>query len=372
MSPLLDRQIASSKQPSLRAKASYRVAVIGARGAVGSTVLKVLEERGFPVGDLQVFSSPRSAGELVEFAGESFSCQVLNETAIEGFDIAICAAGSTVTREWAPKFARAGCVFIDKSSELRQREDVPLVVPEVNPGDLKIHHGEVASPNCSTIQLVVAINPIFQAVGIERLIVSTYQSVSGTGVYAEEELRQQSDAVLNDEAVEPNVYPHQIAFNVLPQVEVFGGELDGESGYTTEEQKIANETRRILKEFGGGELPVSATCARVPVMISHSESVNVQTRGELSPDGCRELLAEAAGVTVVDDPDAGSYPMAIDAAGQDQVLVGRIRRDPSHPRCLNLWIVGDNLRKGAATNAVQIAESLVEQDLLEPSHWASP
>jgi aspartate-semialdehyde dehydrogenase len=345
------------------------VAIVGARGAVGSTVLRVLEERNLEIGglritDLQVFSSPQSEGKIVPFAGEELQCKVLSDRAVEGFDLAIGAAGSGVTREWADKFVQAESVFIDKSSELRRSPKVPLVVPEVNPEALEDHEGKVASPNCSTIQLVVAINPIFNAVGIERLVVSTYQSVSGTGMLAEDELRQQSRAVLAGETVEPSVYPHQIAFNVLPQVEVFGGQLDGEEGYTTEEEKIAIETRRILGGDTTASFGISATCARVPVINSHSESINVQTKDDLSPAECRALLADAPGVRVVDEPEAGSYPMAIAAAGQDDVLVGRIRRDPSHPRCLNLWVVGDNLRKGAATNAVQIAEEIVDRDLL--------
>lgn len=365
MNPLVrDRQRDATDQSRVngRARKTLRVAVVGATGAVGSKVREVLEERDFPIDDLALFSSPRSAGQAVEFSGEKFECQLLSDKAIEGFDIAICAAGSAVTHEWAEKFAAAGAVVIDKSSELRRRLDVPLVVPEVNPHILVDHKGLIASPNCSTIQLVVAINPIFQAVGIERLVVSTYQSVSGTGHLAEEELRTQSAALLKDEPILPEVYPHQIAFNVLPQVEDFGGTLDGEEGYTTEEQKIAKETRRILG--ADGALGISATCVRVPVFNSHSESVNLQTREELSPDECREILSGAHGVKLVDAPDERRYPLATEAADQDKVLVGRIRRDPSHPRCLNLWVVGDNLRKGAATNAVQIAEFLVEHDLL--------
>jgi aspartate-semialdehyde dehydrogenase len=269
-----------------------------------------------------------------------------------------------VTREWAQKFADAGAVVIDKSSELRARPEIPLVVPEVNPDALTDHDGLIASPNCSTIQLVVAVNPIFRAVGLERIVVSTYQSVSGTGHLAEQELRDQSSAVLANEPVRSAVYPHQIAFNVLPQVERFGGLLDDVEGYTTEEQKIVKETRRIL-DVNDDELGISATCARVPVFNSHSESVNLQTRDDLSPEECREILSAADGVKLVDSPEDDQYPLATEAAGQDEVLVGRIRRDPSQERCLNLWVVGDNLRKGAATNAVQVAELLVERGLLK-------
>jgi aspartate-semialdehyde dehydrogenase len=235
---------------------------------------------------------------------------------------------------------------------------VPLVVPEVNPEAIESHKGIIANPNCSTMQMVVALKPIADAVGIERLVVSTYQSVSGTGQKAVEELHDQVEAVINaHELPDPAVYPYRIAFNVLPQVETF---KDGDD-YTTEERKMMAETRKIL---GDQSIGISATCARVPVYTGHSESVNVQTRAPLSPDECREVLANAPGLTVVDDPANGVYPLAIDAAGRDEVLVGRIRRDPSHERCLNLWIVGDNLRKGAATNAVQLAELLVERGLV--------
>src|SRR3954464_13556670 len=237
-------------------------------------------------------------------------------------------------------------------------EDVPLVVSEVNPDAIESHRGIVANPNCSTMQMVVALRPILEAVGIERLVVSTYQSVSGTGQKAVEELHDQVEALINArELPDPSVYPHRIAFNVLPQVETF---KDGDD-YTTEERKMMAETRKIL---GDDSIRISATCARVPVYTGHSESLNVETRDPLSPDECRELLARAPGVVVVDDPANAVYPLAIDAAGRDEVLVGRIRRDPSHERCLNIWIVGDNLRKGAATNAVQIAELLVERNLL--------
>jgi aspartate-semialdehyde dehydrogenase len=249
-------------------------------------------------------------------------------------------------------------VVVDNSSFWRMHEDVPLVVAEVNPGALERHRGIVANPNCSTMQMVVALKPILDAAGIERIVVSTYQSVSGTGQRAVEELENQTRAIIEaQELADPGVYPHRIAFNVLPQVEKF---KDGDD-YTTEERKVMAETRKI---FGRDDIGISATCARVPVYTGHSESVNVQTTSPLSPDECRELLSSAPGVIVLDDPADGIYPLAIDAAGRDEVFVGRIRRDPSHDHCLNLWIVGDNLRKGAATNAVQLAELLVERQLL--------
>ena len=297
-------------------------------------------------------ASARSAGKKVPYGDGQLEVRALADDAIEGFDIAIFSAGGGVSREWAPKFRDAGCVVVDNSSAWRMEPNVPLVVAEVNGDALERHEGIVANPNCSTMQMVMALKPILDAVGIERVIVSTYQSTSGTGQKAVEELRTQAEAVLGERDVEAAVYPHQIAFNILPQVETF---KDGDD-YTTEERKMMAETRKIL---GADDIAISATCVRVPVYNAHSESVNVQTREDLSPERCREVLSAFPGVVVVDDPAAGRYPMPIDAAGHDEVFVGRIRRDPSHERCLNLWIVGDNLRKGAATNAVQVAEQLV-------------
>jgi aspartate-semialdehyde dehydrogenase len=335
-----------------------RVAVVGATGAVGSTMLGVMRERGFPADEVVPFASERSAGRTIDFGDTDLEVRPLSDESIQGFDLALFSAGSGVSEEWAPRFAGAGTVVVDNSSFWRMHEDVPLVVSEVNPEALDGHHGIVANPNCSTMQMVVALKPILDAVGIERLVVSTYQSVSGTGQRAVEELHDQTNAVLEaDELPPPSVYPHQIAFNVLPQVETF---KEGDD-YTTEERKMMRETRKIL---GAEELGISATCARVPVYTGHSESVNVQTRDPLSPGECRELLSRAPGVTVVDDPANAIYPLAIDVAGRDDVLVGRIRADESADRCLNLWIVGDNLRKGAATNAVQVAELLRVRDLL--------
>ena len=341
-----------------------RVAVVGATGAVGSTMLGVMRERGFPADEVAPFATERSAGRVIDFGDVDLRVRPLSEETIQGFDLALFSAGSAVSEEWAPRFAEAGAVVVDNSSQWRMHEGVPLVVAEVNPEALDSHRGIVANPNCSTMQMVVALKPILNAVGIERIVVSTYQSVSGTGQRAVEELHDQVSAVLEaDELPAPAVYPHQIAFNVLPQVESFS---EGDD-YTTEERKMMRETRKIL---GAEEVGISATCARVPVYTGHSESVNVQTREELSPAHCRELLSGAPGVTVVDDPAHGIYPLAIDAAGRDDVLVGRIRRDPSHERCLNLWIVGDNLRKGAATNAVQVAELLRVRGLLRSAQAA--
>ncbi|MBD0282351.1 MAG: aspartate-semialdehyde dehydrogenase [Thermoleophilaceae bacterium] len=341
-----------------------RVAVVGATGAVGSTMLGVMRERSFPADEVVPFASERSAGRTIDWGDLDLTVQPLNEDSTQGFDLALFSAGSAVSAEWAPRFADAGTVVVDNSSQWRMHDEVPLVVAEVNPGALEGHRGIVANPNCTTMQTVMALGPILEAAGIERVVMSTYQAVSGTGQRAVEELHRQTQAVIEaQELPAPAVYPHQIAFNVLPQVETFKGGDD----YTTEERKCMRETRKIL---GRDDVGVSATCARVPVYTGHSVSANVQTREPLSPQECRELLAAAPGVTVVDDPANAIYPTAIDAAGRDDVLVGRIRPDPSHERCLNLWIVGDNLRKGAATNAVQVAELLSVRGLLRTARAA--
>jgi aspartate-semialdehyde dehydrogenase len=335
-----------------------RVAVVGATGAVGSTMLGVMRERSFGAEEVVPFASERSAGRRIDYGDTDLTVVPLSEEAIQGFDLALFSAGSTISKEWAPRFAEAGAVVVDNSSQWRMHEDVPLVVAEVNPDALADHRGIVANPNCTTMQTVIALKPILDGAGIERVVMSSYQAVSGTGQRAVDELHRQAEAVIEArELPSPAVYPHQIAFNVLPQVETF---KDGDD-YTTEERKCMRETRKIL---GREDVGVSATCARVPVYTGHSVSANVQTRDPLSPDECRELLAKAPGVVVVDDPANAIYPTAIDVAGRDDVLVGRIRRDPSHERCLNLWIVGDNLRKGAATNAVQVAELLNVRGLL--------
>ncbi len=337
----------------------YRVGVLGATGAVGSTILAVLAEREFPASEVVPFASERSAGRAIEWGGGELEVRALSEETIQGLDLVLSSAGGSVSAEWAPRLVDAGAVVVDNTSYWRMHEDVPLVVAGINPEAADGHRGIVANPNCTTMVAMMALGPIHRAAGLERLVVSSYQAVSGTGQKAIEELRRQSKSVLEgDEGPAASVYPHRIAFNVLPQVEVFA---DGDD-YTTEERKVMAETRKILGL--GDEVGISATCARVPVFTGHSESVNVQTREDLSPEDCRALLAAAPGVVVVDDPGSGRYPLAIDAAGRDEVLVGRIRRDPGHERTLNLWVAGDNLRKGAATNAVQVAELLVERDLL--------
>ena len=338
----------------------YRVGVVGATGAVGSTILEVLAERGFPASEVVPFTSERSAGRRLAFGGEEIECRELSADSIGGLDLVLSSAGGAVSAEWAPRFVDAGAVVVDNTSYWRMHDDVPLVVSEVNPDAASDHRGLIANPNCTTMQMVVALAPIQRQIGIERLVIATYQSVSGTGNNAVEELHAQSRAVLaGEQPARPEVYPHRIAFNVVPQVERFEPGDD----YTTEERKVMRETRKIL-DVADDELAISVTCARVPVVTGHSEAINIQTREPLSPQECRELLAASAGLTVVDAPGEGLYPLAIDAAGRDDVLVGRIRRDPSHERCLNLWVVGDNLRKGAATNAVQVAELLHDRDLV--------
>jgi aspartate-semialdehyde dehydrogenase len=333
----------------------YRVAVVGATGQVGTLLLALLSERDFPAAEIVPFASERSVGRELD---GGLVVQGLSEQAVQGFDLAIFSAGGSTSGEWAPRFARAGAVVVDNSSRWRMADDVPLVVAEVNPQALDGHRGIIANPNCSTMQMVVALKPLYDEAGIERLVVSTYQAVSGTGKRAVDELLDQSHALLHEQAIStPSAYAHQIAFNALPHAGNFAAGDD----HTDEERKLINETRKIL---GDQAIAISATCVRVPVVNGHSEAVNVQTRSELSPQRARELLDAAPGVTVLDDPDAALYPLAIDATGHDDVFVGRIRRDAGHERALDLWIVADNLRKGAATNAVQLAELLHARGLL--------
>jgi aspartate-semialdehyde dehydrogenase len=335
----------------------YRVGVLGATGLVGTTILELLASRGFPATEVVPFASERSLGRELEWNGSTLSCRVLSEDSIQGLDLVLSSAGGSVSAEWTPQLVAAGATVVDNTSYWRMHDEVPLVVSEVNPEALAGHNGIVANPNCSTMQMVVALKPLFDEAGIERLVVSTYQAVSGTGKAAIDELNEQAHAVLHGQEPEASIYPQQIAFNVLAQA----GSFPAGDDHTDEERKLINETRKIL---GDREIRVSATCVRVPVVTGHSEAVNVQTREPLSPERARELLEAAPGVTVVDDPAAARFPMAIEAAGRDDVLVGRIRRDPGNERALDLFVVADNLRKGAATNAVQIAELLVERDLL--------
>ncbi len=330
----------------------YRVAVVGATGQVGTLMLDLLREREFPASEIVPFASERSVGR--ELAG-GLVVRGLSPESIQGFDIALFSAGGATSGEWAPRFAAAGATVIDNSSRWRMNDDVPLVVSEVNPEALDTHRGIIANPNCSTMQMVVALKPIQDAAGIERLVISTYQAVSGSGKAGIDELLDQSHALLHEGDVpEPVKYAHQIAFNALPHAGSFAPGDD----HTDEERKLINETRKILSD---PSIRISATCVRVPVVNGHSEAVNVQTRTPLAPERARELLRAAPGITVLDDPAAGLYPMAINATGSDDVFVGRIRRDPGNEQALDMWIVSDNLRKGAATNAVQLAECLLER-----------
>ena len=332
----------------------HRVAVVGATGQVGGVMLDVLQTTSLPVREIVPFASERSAGTQLR----GMTVRPLSDETIRGFDLAIFSAGGATSGEWAPRFVAAGAVVVDNSSRWRMHDDVPLVVSEVNPEALDGHRGIIANPNCSTMQMVVALKPIQDAAGIERLVISTYQAVSGTGRKGVDELLEQAAAlVAGDEVPEPRVYAHQIAFNALPHAGTFAPGDD----HTDEERKLVDETRKILSD---PTIRVSATCVRVPVVNGHSESVNVQTRAPLSPQEARELLAQAPGITVLDDPGDGIYPLAIDATGEDGVFVGRIRRDPGHDQALDLWVVADNLRKGAATNAVALAELLHARGLI--------
>lgn len=335
----------------LKKKAAYQVAVVGATGAVGAEMIQVLEERKFPVESLHALASSRSVGGTVSFRGSDVTVKEVTKDSFAGIDIALFSAGSDVSKEYAPIAAKAGAVVIDNSAAWRMDKDVPLVVPEVNPNDLAKHKGIIANPNCSTIQMVVALKPLHDEARIQRIVVTTFQSVSGTGKEAMEELMEESKALLSFGQPEPKVYPYQIAFNCLPHIDEFLP-----SGYTKEEMKMLHETRKIM---GDATIRVTATTVRVPVYIGHSEAVNIETERKLTANEARAILSIAPGVQLYDDPAHALYPMPLLAAGQDDVYVGRIREDESIPNGLNLWVVADNLRKGAALNAVQIAELLV-------------
>ena len=334
-------------------KDRYNVAVVGATGAVGEQMREVLEEREFPVGELRLLASERSAGQFLSFQQKQIRVEVLTEDSFEDIDIGLFSAGASVSAEFAPIAVRAGAVVIDNTSFFRMEPDVPLVVPEVNANEIGKYktRGIIANPNCSTIQMVVVLKPIHDAARIKRVVVSTYQSVSGAGRKAMEELSHQVAALFSGKEIEKEKFPHQIAFNCIPHIDAFV-----ENGYTKEEMKMINETRKILNE---PLLPVTATTVRVPVFCSHSESVNVETERKLTAQQAKALLREAPGIIVADEPQSDVYPMAIDAVGTDAILVGRIREDDSIANGLNLWVVADNLRKGAALNAVQIAEILI-------------
>ncbi|SEM60993.1 aspartate semialdehyde dehydrogenase [Syntrophus gentianae] len=336
---------------------SYNVAVVGATGAVGNEMIRVLEERNFPVRELTLLASERSLGIDIDFKGKSIPVKVLDENSFAGIQIGLFSAGGSVSERFAPIAAAAGCVVIDNTSAFRMAPDVPLVVPEVNPEAIAQYKtkGIIANPNCSTIQMVVALKPIHDVARIRRIVVSTYQAVSGTGKKAITELAEQTRALMNCQEIQVKVYPHQIAFNCLPHIDVF---LD--NGYTKEEMKMVNETKKI---FNDPAIAVTATTVRVPVFFGHSESVNIETEKKITAEEVRKLLATAPGVRVVDNPKENAYPLAIHAVGQDDTFVGRIREDESIPNGINMWVVADNIRKGAASNAVQIAEVLIRDYL---------
>ena len=332
------------------------VAVVGATGVVGRTMIAVLGERDFPVGELRLLASGRSAGRTVDVRGQSIEIQEAVGAAFEGVDIALFSAGADISRELAPQAVARGATVIDNSNAWRMDPNVPLVVSEVNADDLDWHEGIVANPNCSTMQLVPVLMALRDTVGIERVVVDTYQSVSGTGAEAIAELEGQIRAHVSGEAKQATVYPHPIAFNALPEIDVF---LD--NGYTREEWKVVTESRKILHL---PDLRISCTAVRIPVFVAHSEAVHVETREPITPERARRLFGDVEGVVVNDDPSRHEYPLASDAAGRDEIFVGRVRQDPSIPgdRGLAFWVVSDNLRKGAATNAVQLAEKLVARD----------
>ena len=335
----------------------YQVAVVGATGAVGQQMVACLEERQFPVASLKPLASERSLGKSVTFKGEEIPVEVLTEASFKGIEIALFSAGGSISQKFGPIAAEAGAVVVDNSSAWRMDPEVPLVVPEVNPQDIAGYKkkGIIANPNCSTIQMVVVLKPLHDAARIKRVVVSTYQAVSGTGQKAVDELVAQVRALFTGQELEKKVYPHRIAFNVLPHIDVF---LD--NGYTKEEMKMVHETKKIM---GDETIEVTATTVRVPVFYGHSEALNIEFEKNLTPKAARQILSAAPGIKVVDNPGKNEYPMPLDAAGQDLTLVGRIREDFSLKNALNLWIVADNIRKGAATNAVQIAEILIKDYL---------
>jgi aspartate-semialdehyde dehydrogenase len=332
----------------------YDVAVVGATGAVGEAMLQILAQRNFPVGKVYALASQRSAGSRVSFKGEDLIVEDLAEFDFAKTRIGLFSAGASVSEVYAPKAAAAGCVVVDNTSQFRYDADIPLVVPEVNAHAIAQYtqRGIIANPNCSTIQMLVALKPIYDAVGIERINVCSYQAVSGTGKEAIEELAAQTAALLNGKPIVCEVYPKQIAFNVLPHIDVFQA-----NGYTKEEMKMVWETQKIMEDES---IRVNPTTVRVPVFYGHSEAVHIETRQKITAESARELLRQAPGVVVLDERQAGGYPTAVtEAAGQDPVYVGRIREDISHPRGLDMWVVADNVRKGAALNSIQIAEVLI-------------
>lgn len=335
---------------------SYNVAILGATGAVGQTMIKVLEERNFPINEIKFLASERSAGKEVEYMGIKYKVEAVSEDSFKDVDIALFSAGGERSKKWAPIAASMGAVVIDNSSAFRMDPEVPLVVPEVNPEDVKWHKGIIANPNCSTIQMVVALYPIHKVKRIKRIIVATYQAVSGAGSTAIQDLENETKAILEGKYYYPQALPHHIAFNVIPRIDNFEP-----NGYTKEEMKMINETRKIMHE---PDIKVSPTCVRVPVYVGHSEAVTIETDLPITAEEAKEILKNSPGVIVEDDPINNVYPVPIEVAGKDDVFVGRIRKDAGFENGLSMWIVGDNLRKGAATNAVQIAELLIKYQLI--------
>ncbi len=336
----------------------YRVAIVGATGLVGQEFIKILEQRNFPMDSVRLLASGRSAGRKLFVNHEEIEVKEVAAESFREIDIALFSAGTEISQHFSPIAAQSGAVVVDNSAAFRMVSTVPLVVPEVNPEDIKRHQGIIANPNCSTIQMVVALNPLHKVNPIKRIIVDTYQAVSGAGSAAVDELTTQARQVLDGQATAPHVYPHQIAFNVLPEIDVF---LDND--YTKEEWKVVEETRKIMH---ADSIAISATCVRVPVFTGHGEAVSIEFSRPMSADEARRILAQAPGVKVLDDPTVNLYPQPWSAGGTDEVFVGRIRRDISHPNGLIMWVVADNLRKGAALNTIQIAEEMIKREWLHP------
>ncbi|MFM7599627.1 MAG: aspartate-semialdehyde dehydrogenase [Pseudanabaena sp.] len=334
----------------------YNVAILGATGAVGTELLALLEERNFPLGKLKLLASERSAGKSISFAGQDLIIEAVTESSFDDVDIVLASAGGSISKKWLPIASKAGAISIDNSSAFRMHPDVPLIVPEVNPEAATQHKGIIANPNCTTILMTVAIYPLHQVQPIQRIVVSTYQSASGAGARAMEEVKVQSQAILDGEPAIPEVLPYPLAFNLFPHNSPMT-----ENSYCEEEMKMVNETRKII---GDQDIRITATCVRVPVLRAHSEALNLEFAHSFNPDKAREILATAAGVKLVEDFTKNYFPMPIDASGKDEVLVGRVRQDISHPNGLELWICGDQIRKGAALNAVQIAELLIAKALI--------
>ena len=341
---------------------SYRVAILGATGAVGTELLELLERRNFPLADLKLLASSRSSGRTIRFQGENIPVESVEDRCFDDVDLVLASAGGSTSKIWAPIAVAAGAVVIDNSSAFRLDPQVPLVVPEVNPSALYTHRGIIANPNCTTILMAVAVWPLHQVRAVQRIVAATYQSASGAGARAMEEVKNQAKAILQGETPITEIFPYPLAFNLFPHNSPLN-----QLGYCEEEMKMVNETRKI---FGAQQLRITATCVRVPVLRAHSEAINLEFESPLSVDEAREILSQAPGIKLVEDWKANHFPMPIEATGQDEVLVGRIRQDISHPCGLELWLSGDQIRKGAALNAVQIAELLVEKKLVSQANYA--